>query len=83
MTPEFRFQGFEDRLTRIEDSARRREDQQEARHAENRKRLEKIETTLAEAAFYFRLGRWTMNILAAIFGGMAVALITRWTGAKP
>lgn len=82
------------RLEIIEGDARRREDTQQQRHDENTARLYKIEREtverftkvekiLTEAFVYFRMGRWTMNLLMVIGGGMAVALITKWMGTKP
>jgi hypothetical protein len=82
------------RLDTIEADARRREETQQQRHEENTEslhRIEKetlerfaaIERVLTEASVYFKLGRWTMNLLMAIGGGMVVALLTKWVGAKP
>jgi hypothetical protein len=82
------------RLEKIEADARQREETQQRRHEENTEslhrieketieRFAKIEKVLTEASVYFRLGRWTMNLLMAIGGGMIVALLTKWVGAKP
>jgi hypothetical protein len=71
------------RLDTIEADARRREETQEQRHRENTERFAKIEKVLIEASVYFKLGRWTMNILMAIGGGVIVALLTKWAGVKP
>jgi hypothetical protein len=82
------------RLDTIEADARRREEMQQQRHDENTQRLyrieketterfAKIEKVLTEASVYFKLGRWTMNLLMAIGGGMVVALLTKWVGVKP
>jgi hypothetical protein len=71
------------RLDTIEADARRREETQERRHGENTERFAKIEKVLIEASVYFKLGRWTMNILMAIGGGLVVAVLTKWAGAKP
>jgi hypothetical protein len=82
------------RLEVIEADARRREESQQQRHEENTQRLyrieketterfAKIEKVLTEASVYFKLGRWTMNILMAICGGMVVATLTKWIGARP
>lgn len=82
------------RLEMIETDARRREETQQQRHEENAARLyrieretterfAKIEKILTQAAIYFNLGRWTMNFLMVIGGGVAVALVAKWMGTKP
>jgi hypothetical protein len=71
------------RLEAIETDARRREEMQERRHRENTERFAKIEKVLIEASVYFKLGRWTMNILMAIGGGLIVAVLAKWAGVKP
>lgn len=81
------------RLEMIEGDARRREETQQQRHDENTARLygieretaerfAKIEKMLTEASIYLNLGRWTMNFLMVLGGGVAVALMTKWM-AKP
>jgi hypothetical protein len=82
------------RLEIIEADARRREETQQQRHEENAARLyrieretterfAKIEKILTEASIYFNLGRWTMNFLMVLGGGVAVAFMTKWMGTKP
>lgn len=82
------------RLETIEGDARRREETQHLRYEENAARLcrmeretterfAKIEKILIESSIYFNLGRWTMNFLMVLGGGVAVAVVTKWMGAKP
>jgi hypothetical protein len=88
-----RLEMIEGDARRREDAQDQREETQQQRHEENTVRLykverdtierfAKIEKLLTAASVYINLGRWTMNLLMVIGGGVAVALMTKWM-AKP